>query len=216
MTEPTDDDLRTRLSRIDPAGPDLPVDAASSPRARELLERTMQICDVIPDVDVPRSRPGRRPGWWVAGVAAVAAVVAAALFVLGGGGGSPVPNGPGGSPGEDDPTILALSVPSSEPSRCRALDVAVLRTMEVAFEGTVTASGGGQATLEVEHWFRGGDPDRVTIDVPEGRTSEALGIEFRSGERYLVTATDGTVHGCGYSGPATRELETTFAEAFGR
>lgn len=212
MSESVDDELRTRLARIDPAGPDVPVDPATSPRAAELMERTMQTsADVAPDVDLPRSRPGRRPAVWVAGVAAVAAV-AAAVFVVGGG--SPVPNRP---PGGNDPTTLALSVPAGQaPPRCRAFDVAVLRTMQVAFEGTVTATDGEQTTLTVDRWFTGGDADRVTIDVPDGRTSESLGIEFRPGARYLVTATDGTVNGCGYSGPATAELESAFADAFPR
>jgi hypothetical protein len=167
-------------------------------------------------VDLRQTRPGRRPAWSVAGVAAVAAV-AAAVFVFGGG--SPVPNGPpggGGSPGGNDPTTLALSMPATPDSRCRAFDVAVLRTMQVAFEGTVTATRNQQTTLAVDHWFTGGDADRVTIRVPDGRTSEVLGIDFRSGKRYLVTATDGMVNGCGYSGPATSELESAFAEAFGR
>ena len=218
MTESTNDDLRARLSRIDPAGPDVPVDPATSPRAAELMEWTMQISDVEPSVELPRRRPGRRRGWLAAWVAAAAAVVAAVFVFVGGG--SPVPNGPpgdGGSPGVHDPTTLALSMPAGQGlPRCRAFDVAVLRTMQVAFEGTVTATGGEQATLEVEHWFTGGDADRVTIDVPDGRTSEVLGVEFRSGARYLVTATDGTVNGCGYSGPATPALENAFAEAFGR
>lgn len=113
-------------------------------------------------------------------------------------------------------TTLALSMPTTPEARCRAFDVAVLRTMQVALEGTVTATGNRRTTLTVDHWFAGGNAERVTIDVPDGRTSESVGIEFRSGARYLVTATDGTVHGCGYSGPATSELESAFAEAFGR
>ncbi len=216
MSESADEELRTRLARIDPAGPDLPVNPATSPRAAELMERAMQTStDAEPDVDLPRSRPGRRPAWWAAGIAAVAAV-AAAVFVFGG---SPVPSRPpdgGGSPGGNDATTLALSLPATPEARCRAFDVAVLRTMQVAFEGTVTATDGEQTTLTVDRWFTGGDADRVRIDVPDGRTSESLGIEFRSGARYLVTATDGTVNGCGYSGPATAELESAFAEAFPR
>ena len=216
MSESADEELRTRLARIDPAGPDLPVNPATSPRAAELMERAMQTStDAEPDVDLPRGRPGRRPAWWAAGIAAVAAV-AAAVFVFGG---SPVPNRPpdgGGSPGGNDATTLALSLPATPEARCRAFDVAVLRTMQVAFEGTVTATDGERTTLAVDRWFTGGDADRVRIDVPDGRTSESLGIEFRSGARYLVTATDGTVNGCGYSGPATAELESAFADAFPR
>jgi len=212
MSESADDELRTRLARIDPAGPDVPVDPATSPRAAELMERAMRTStDAEPDVDLPRSRPGRRPAWWAAGIAAVAAV-AAAVFVFGG---SSVPDG-GGSPGGNDATTLPLSMPVTPEARCRAFDVAVLRTMQVAFEGTVTATDGERTTLTVDRWFTGGDADRVTIDVPDGRTSESLGIEFRSGARYLVTATDGTVNGCGYSGPATAELESAFADAFPR
>jgi hypothetical protein len=216
MSESTDDELRTRLSRIAPAGPDVPVDPPTSPRAAELMERAMQTTtDAEPDVDLPRSRPGRGPAWWAARVAAVAAV-ATAVFVFGGGR-SPVPNGPpGGSPGGNGATTLALSMPTTPQARCRAFDVAVLRTMQVAFEGTVTATGNQQTTLTVDHWFAGGDAERVTIDVPDGRTSESLGIEFRTGARYLVAATGGTVNGCGYSGPATSDLESAFAEAFGR
>ena len=216
MSESADEELRTRLARIDPAGPDVPVDPATSPRAAELMERAVQTpTDAEPELDLPPSRPGRRPAWWAAGIAAVAAV-AAAVFVFGG---SLVPNRPpngGGSPGGNDATTLALSMPATPEARCRAFDVAVLRTMQVAFEGTVTATEGERTTLTVDRWFTGGDADRVRIDVPDGGTSESLGIEFRPGARYLVTATDGTVNGCGYSGPATAELESAFADAFPR
>ena len=83
MSESANDELRTRLSRIDPAGPDVPVDPATSPRAAELMERAMQTSpDLEPDVDLPRSRPVRRPAWWAAGVAAVAAVAAVLKWQL--------------------------------------------------------------------------------------------------------------------------------------
>jgi hypothetical protein len=41
------------------------------------------------------------------------------------------------------------------------------------------------------------------------------GVEFADGQTYLVTATDGTVNGCGYSGLATPELQSAFDSAFG-
>ena len=213
MSESADDELRTRLARIDPAGPDVPVDPATSPRAAELMERAMQTStDAEPDVDLPGAGPagvrrGGRRGSRPSRPSPRRCSSSAS--------GSPVPNG-GGSPGGNDATTLALSMPATPEGRCRAFDVAVLRTMQVAFEGTVTATDGRQTTLTVDRWFTGGDADRVTIDVPDGRTSESLGIEFRSGARYLVTATDRTVNGCGYSGPATAELESAFADAFPR
>jgi hypothetical protein len=40
------------------------------------------------------------------------------------------------------------------------------------------------------------------------------GVDFQQGKRYFVTAAQGTVNGCGYSGPASAELEQAFAEAF--
>ena len=41
------------------------------------------------------------------------------------------------------------------------------------------------------------------------------GVELVAGEEYLLTATDGVVNGCGFSGPSTPELEAAFDEAFG-
>lgn len=65
---------------------------------------------------------------------------------------------------------------------------------------------------------RGGKCDRalVAIALPAGITSAALdGVDFVVGDQYLVTATDGFVNGCGFSGPATSEFETAFTSAFG-
>jgi hypothetical protein len=39
-------------------------------------------------------------------------------------------------------------------------------------------------------------------------------VEVVDGQRYLLTATDGTVNGCGFIGPASPELEHAFAQAF--
>jgi hypothetical protein len=42
-----------------------------------------------------------------------------------------------------------------------------------------------------------------------------VGIDFQVGSRYLVTALDGTVNYCGFSGLWTQELADTYAAAFG-
>ena len=55
----------------------------------------------------------------------------------------------------------------------------------------------------------------MTIAVPENNSAALDGVDFRTGERYLLSATDGTVLGCGLSGLATPDLERAFAEAFG-
>jgi hypothetical protein len=45
--------------------------------------------------------------------------------------------------------------------------------------------------------------------------TEFGGIQFTEGERYLVSASDGTVSTCGFSGPYTDEMAAAFDEAFG-
>jgi hypothetical protein len=113
---------------------------------------------------------------------------------------------------------LALLLPASDAaSSCVPFDAGTLGGMPVAFAGTVTAADAAQVTLDVDRWFAGGDAEQVRLAVPDGQTSAALdGVDFRAGERYLVTATDdGTVNGCGYSGPATADFEDAFDRAFG-
>jgi hypothetical protein len=219
MTESADRDaaLRARLSRLDPAGPAVPVDPVTSPRAADLMERAMhtpelQSTDLEPAVDLAAARRRRRPSVWLAAaVAAAAAVIVLGVVVLGGG------SGPAGTP-EKEATTLALTLPDSSGAAgsCIQFDVAFLREMPVAFAGTVSGIDERQVTLDVDRWYRGGDADVVTLAVPGQQSSAALdGVDFRSGERYLVTATDGTVNGCGFSGPATPDLERAFDEAFG-
>jgi hypothetical protein len=213
MTEMSDDELRTRLSRIDPAPAGSPVDPVTSPRARELLERAMQTPDThtldIPSApDEPAARRRRRP---VLLVAAAAAVLVAAVV------GGVLAFGGGGAPGRtEDPTTLALSLPPSDVAgSCVVFDVQFLAEMPVALAGTVTAVEEQQVTVDVDRWYRGGDADVVTIAVQDQNSVALDGVEFREGERYLITATDGTVNGCGFSGPADPQLERAYDEAFG-
>lgn len=206
MNRSADDDLRARLSRLDPAGPESPVDPLTSPRAAELVERAMQSADLASPVDLPPPRYRRRPVIWLAAAAAAAAAVG--ILVVG---------GDAGSGQSDRQTTLALSLPASDVmSSCLPFEVTYLREMPVAFAGTVIVADGEQVTLDVTRWYRGGDADLVALDVPDGQTSAALdGVDFRSGEGYLVTATNSTVNGCGYSGPATPQLGDAYDEAFG-
>lgn len=212
MTDSADEVLRTRLARLDSAGPSVPVDPATSPRAAVLMERAMQNTDLAPVEHLtPERRRRRGPVRWAAAAAAVAAAaVVLGIVFLGGSGGS-------GSPGREEPTTLALTLPSADASAmCLQFDVAFLREMPVAFAGTATAVDERQVTLDVDRWYKGGDADLVTVAVLDQRTSaEHDGVDFRSGERYLVTATNGTVNVCGFSGPATPELEQAYNEAFG-
>lgn len=208
MTESDDDNLRARLSRMDPIGPETTVNPATSSRAAELMERAMQGAEAprVGKLSAARRRR-RRPVLWLAGAAAIAASGLGIFFTV-------------DRAGPDDagrPTTLALSLPPSDVmASCIPFELEYLRDMPLAFAGTVTAADGEQVTLDIEHWYRGSDVDEVTIAVPAGQTSAALdGVDFRAGERYLVAATDGTVNGCGFSGPATPQLEGAYADAFG-
>jgi hypothetical protein len=207
-----DDELRARLSLLDPAPAGSPVDPASSPRAADLLESTMQTLDL--DAPLPEQTTRRR--WHRPALAAASVVVAAALGI-----GALQLTGDDDEPAVKAPTTVALSVPAGSGdgttmSSCIMFDVAILRDMPVALAGTVVAQDADSVTLDVDHWYKGGNADQVRIATPAGTTSVALdGVEFEQGKRYLLTATDGNVNACGYSGPATPELEKSYAEAFG-
>lgn len=202
------DDLRVRLARLDPSAgtegasssPDL------SPRAHEILERTMSTPVLTDTPDATRPAAHRRRTWVAA--AAVAAVAAGGLgLALSDGGSAPAKK----------PTTLALSLPAGGAmSSCMQFSTDILKGMTPAFAGTVTSLAGSTVTLSVDRWYAGGPADEVTLTSPGSDGTLAMdGVAFEEGARYLVTAAGGTVNGCGYSGPATPELERAFATAFG-
>lgn len=125
--------------------------------------------------------------------------------------------------GGDDPASsppLALSVPDAGGaalSSCLAFDPAVLAGMELAFDGTAVAVEPGTVTLEVTRWYQGGTAETVALSVPGGGDAfvNIDGVAFEQGERYLISASDGTVNFCGFSGPWSPELEAGFQQAFG-
>ena len=205
MTQLPDDELRARLARLDPIG-DRPVEAASSPRAAEQMERAMQTLDPLPTT--PPRRTVRRLA--LAGGAALAAAAAVTAGVLVWGGDDAAPAG-------DEPTTLTLAMPpSGQFASCVPFEVQFLADMSPAFAGTAVEVGEEHVVLDVDRWYAGGDADRVRLEAPGGAAAEALGygVDFEEGQRYLVTAANGTVNGCGYSGPATPELEQAFDDAF--
>ncbi|MGQ0843520.1 MAG: hypothetical protein ACT4QF_05255 [Sporichthyaceae bacterium] len=207
-----DEELRRMLSRLDPMD-GVPVEPVTSPQARHLLEQIMQSTQTEEPASAAVLPLRRRPRAILAAAASVA-VLALGIGVsqLGGGDG-------GAQTADLALTSLALKAPGGDPAMqmCLAFDAEGLRTMPVAFAGTATAVGAETVTIDVDRWFRGGDTDLVTIALPPGDLSPALipGVEFATGQRYLVTATDGTVNGCGFSGPATPGYEKAFDEAFG-
>lgn len=98
---------------------------------------------------------------------------------------------------------------------CLAFDPTLLAEMPIAFEGRATSVDGDRVTLDVDRWFKGGDSDEVVLLAPQGLEALIDGIAFEEGEQYLISATNGQVNYCGFSGEATPELQAGFAQAFG-
>ncbi len=212
MSASYDEELLARLSQADPAA-GVVVDPVTSPQARQLLERTMQTLDQTSPSTAPSPAPRRLGG--VVRRPALLAAAAGLVLVLGIGAAlSDRPDAPAPRPG----TTLALQVAGGlSMSSCLPFDVAVLAQMPVALAGTVTEVEAGQVTLQVDRWYRGGDAMRVTVSQPDAASSVALdGVSFEQGKRFLLTATEGTVNGCGFSGPYSDELAASYEQAFAR
>ncbi len=195
------DELEQRLRAADPVPASVPVDTVRTPRARNLLERTMTDAPIT--LDPPRSSPPRR--WALVAAAAVAVAVIGTTVVVQAG-------------GDDEPTTLALSAAADD-----AMGMCIQVTPEtladgapVAFEGTVTSVEGQTATLSVDRWFSGGDADEVTVTGPsENETALLGGVPLEQDGHYLISAIDGVVRSCGMSGEVSPELQTLFEDAFG-
>jgi hypothetical protein len=115
------------------------------------------------------------------------------------------------------PTVTDLSLPASDPmAMCEMFSVEALAKSPMAFGGEVVENDGDQVLLDVETWYRGGDSDQVRLTAPDVSVALLGGsIEFEVGERYLLTAYDGRVNYCGFSGPWTQEMADAFRAAFG-
>jgi len=87
--------------------------------------------------------------------------------------------------------------------------------MTPAFGGTVVELTDSVAILEVDRWFTGGDAEIVEIEYTPGFEALIGTPTLEVGQRYMITASDGVVNGCGYSGLATPEYEAAFEQAFG-
>jgi hypothetical protein len=198
------DDLRQRLRAADPVA----TVAPDPSRIRTLAEATMST--TLDDTGTTSSSGGRRTGTGLrvlAAAAAVAALGTAGLLVL----------GPDDEQPAAAPETLELTLPAGDVmSSCIQYSVEFLADMPVAFSGTAAEVGDGTVRLEVDTWYRGGTADVVELENPTGPMTSIDGIEFTSGSRYLVTATDdGTVNGCGYTAPWTEPMAQDFATAFG-
>jgi hypothetical protein len=198
------DELRNRLSRLDPMASDVPTEPVTTESSRQLLEEIM----TTPNVEQPGSSgtPNKRP--WIAAVAAAAVVIVAigAVGLLSRDGGDPVAAGP----------PLELNAGGEDPmAMCIQFSVEELAKAQVAFEGTVSSVDGDAVTLDVDAWFTGGDAAQVVLNAPQGLEALIDGFAFEEGAQYLITAYDGNVNYCGFSAKSTPEMRAAFEEAFG-
>jgi hypothetical protein len=198
------DDLRDRIARIDPMPSDVPVEPVTSEKSRQLLEEVMstELKERSESAPVPRRT-------WTLAIAALAALVVAIGGVIAFAGG-------------DDPAPIAaeplhLTAPADNTmASCIMFSPEELaRVGDIAFGGTVTSVDGSTVNLTVDEWFKGGEASEVILDAPQGMEALIGGIPFAVGEQYLITATNGTVNYCGFSGPATPEYRAAFQQAFG-
>ncbi len=195
------DELRDRLRAADPVPSQVPVDPADDSRTRALMEAAMS---AQPNHTTERSR-------WVP--IAIAAGIAAAIV------GGALTVGPmlrDDAPVASAPLELTLPGDEAVMSSCAELTAEFLGEMPVAFAGTAAEVTDSTVTLDVDRWYRGGDTTTVELSTPPDVSIALLGgvIDFTEGERYLVSATGDTVNLCGFSGPATPELERVFDRAF--
>lgn len=197
------DELRQRLARLDPMHSGVPTEPTTSESSRQLLEQVMS----TPTKERQSQTTPRRT--WTIAVAAVAALV---LAVAGGIGLSTDE----GTPSIRDEAPIALDAGGEDiTASCIAFSAEELeRVAEIAFAGTVTKVDGNTVTISVDTWFRGGDASTVVLNAPQGMEALIGGIPFAVGGEYLISAQDGTVNYCGFSGESTPELRAGFEEAF--
>ena len=211
------DELREQLAHLDPMHPEVPVESMTTTSSRARLEHIMNTPVIsTPDTDASRGgnritpferdRNRKRP--WMLGVAAAGVAALGVAAIVGNLGG-----------GDDAPDVatppLELSVDGGNTlASCLPFDVSILAGMSPAFAATATAIDEGTVSLDVDRWYVGGDAETVVLQSPDASPALIAGFEFAIGEQYLITAAEGNVNFCGYSGVATPELTTAFEAAF--
>lgn len=197
-------EMRERLARLDPMHSGVPTQPTTDESSRELLERIMS----TPTKERPagEAAPGRV---WTIGVAAVAALVLAVAGGLALTGGDDTP------PLATEPPLELTAGGEDITQMCIVFSPEELeRVAEVAFEGTVTAVDGDTITMTVDTWFRGADEaSQVVLNAPQGMQALIGGFPFEVGSQYLISAHEGTVNYCGFSGESTPDLRAGFEAA---
>ena len=206
-----DEELREQLRALDPAASLRPADPVWVAR---LLEDTMSN-DL--DNDIPETRQTgvheRSRLTWLVAAAAVLLIAGVGGFVLLDRGPDDLP---AADPGDQAPTVTTLAVPPGVGAgKCAVPSAEMLAGHGLAFDGVVDDISDGMVTLTPTMFYAGEPTDRVRVSAPpEVLQQLLLSVRFEVGQRYLVSADDGQVSVCGYSGPWSEQLEQLFVEAF--
>ena len=93
----------------------------------------------------------------------------------------------------------------------------MLAGYDQAFQGTVTSIEGDTVTLEATDVYQGEVGETVEVKAPEAPFQAMVQqVQFQVGGTFLVSTYAGAVSMCGFSGPASGELQKLFTEAFVR
>jgi hypothetical protein len=218
----TDDPLRERIARFDPAA-DHATDPITSANARALLEEIMNTPLIDSEPIQQPAPPHKRKSWAWPTLVAAAAVVALGLGAI-------AVNGGFGDDSNDEVASAPPTTESAPPGKLKVLELntgsedlmamcmqvspELIADTQVAFKGTVQTSEAGIVTLSIDQAYKGTDAQVATLVAPDGQQALIGGVSFEPGQQYLVTATDGVVNYCGLSGPASPELQALFDQAF--
>jgi hypothetical protein len=206
-------ELLARLREADPASSLRPADPD---RVVELLEAAMS--QTVHESGSDSATPAREsretgthdrsPLTWLMAAAAVVLIAVAGVFGL-------AQRGHDSSSTAAQGTVTRLGY-APPAGRCLTPQTGVLRQQAVAFRGTLVSLASGTATFDVAHWYAGAPTDTARVTAAPPRLAELVhAADLSIGGDYLISADDGNVTACGFSGPATPALRQLYARAFG-
>lgn len=196
------------LRRADPLDPRQALTDPSGAHARALFQEVTSM-DATEKAPVPQPRRPllQRVAMGAAAVAVVAAAAGGAYALFRGDAEEAVA---GGEPiGSGDPMAMCIQYTDE-----------TLAAQEFAFDGTLQSASadGSEAIFEVHRWFKGGEAAEVTLSAQGligGDSIALVGASLETGQRYLVSGTEGFVWACGYTLTYDTALAEHWAELFG-
>ncbi len=214
-----DTELRDLVRAADPAASLAPADPS---RVARLLETTMT--DTLTDESRTDGTHHRSRLTWLVAAAATVLIGGGVIFAVTQGDPDPAPVTAGDPAPSSQPaqTVTELTSPAGGGIQAKCMAVSsdaghqVLGGADVAFDGTVTSISGEMVTLEPSTFYAGDETDLVVVRAPDADMAALLSaVTFEEGGRYLVSAVDGVVSLCGFSGEYDDTLASDYAASFG-